>query len=80
MLLWYPKVKSGGLVSGHDWSHSYPGVVNAIREYCDDHDDFMPYITDYSKFNLKLHYKPAPAIQPVVNKSHNGWVWWTIKK
>ena len=78
--LWVPKVKSGGLVAGHDWSHSYPGLVTAVREYCSSHDVFLSYITDYSKFNLKLRYQPAPAIDPVVNKSSHSKLWWTIRK
>jgi len=32
---WYPKVKSGGLVGGHDYTPDYfPGVVKAVDEFC----------------------------------------------
>lgn len=32
--LWFPKVKSGGLVSGHDYGHPrFPGVEKAVKEY-----------------------------------------------
>jgi len=29
---WYPKVKQGGIIAGHDW-FSHPGVSKAIVEY-----------------------------------------------
>lgn len=33
ILDWTPKVKKGGLISGHDYdSNSYPGVVRAVNE------------------------------------------------
>ena len=30
--LWLPKVKSGGILSGHDYEDSWPGVVKAVDE------------------------------------------------
>jgi len=34
---WTPKVKSGGMVSGHDYGHlDFPGVEKAVREYFGD--------------------------------------------
>lgn len=78
--LWVPKVKSGGLVAGHDWSHNYVGVIEAVIEYCQEHSNkVLPYFTDYTRFNLKLKYQPAPAINPIINKSSTGKVWWMIK-
>ena len=29
--IWYPKVKSGGWMMGHDWG--YPGVIQAVTEF-----------------------------------------------
>jgi hypothetical protein len=29
---WYPKVKKGGIFSGHDYIDSQPGVVKAVKE------------------------------------------------
>jgi len=29
---WYPKVKKGGVISGHDYNDSWPGVVQAVNE------------------------------------------------
>lgn len=34
--LWTPKVKSGGLISGHDHDSKFPGVVAAVGEAFDD--------------------------------------------
>lgn len=31
--LWYPKVKSGGFVSGHDYSQAWPGVIRAVNDF-----------------------------------------------
>ena len=37
---WYPKVKPGGIIAGHDfvWNHpvSQKGVIRAVREFCAD--------------------------------------------
>lgn len=32
--LYYPKVKKGGLVSGHDYGRRWPGVPIAVNEFC----------------------------------------------
>lgn len=29
---WYPKVKKDGIISGHDYNDSWPGVVRAVNE------------------------------------------------
>ena len=31
--LWYPKVKIGGIISGHDFSPSWPGVMQAVNTF-----------------------------------------------
>jgi hypothetical protein len=31
---WRPKVRSGGLLCGHDFATGWPGVVQAVREKC----------------------------------------------
>lgn len=36
--IWYPKVKSGGVISGHDYSWG-PGVRKAVDEFFDDKKD-----------------------------------------
>lgn len=30
---WWPKVKRGGIFSGHDYDASWPGVVKAVQEF-----------------------------------------------
>ena len=30
--VWLPKVKAGGFIAGHDYSHAFPGVVRAVCE------------------------------------------------
>ena len=35
---WYPKVKKGGIFSGHDYSeYMHKGLVIAVDEFCTDH-------------------------------------------
>jgi len=34
MILYYPKVKKGGLFSGHDYRSYAPGVIAAVNEFC----------------------------------------------
>ncbi|GAG94109.1 unnamed protein product [marine sediment metagenome] len=44
IILYYPKVKEGGLLSGHDYGKSrWPGVTKAVDEFC-------------KKNSLKLNY------------------------
>lgn len=38
LILWTPKVREGGIVSGHDYYHfSNSGVVEAVDAYCGSH-------------------------------------------
>jgi predicted O-methyltransferase YrrM len=30
--LWWPKVRSGGILAGHDFNHKWPGVERAVAE------------------------------------------------
>lgn len=30
---WWPKVKAGGIFAGHDYSHVFPGVMQAVGEF-----------------------------------------------
>jgi len=39
---WTPKVKSGGMVSGHDYNHpDFPGVAKAVHEYFGDNFELV---------------------------------------
>jgi cephalosporin hydroxylase len=33
MHAWWPKVKKGGVLAGHDWGREYPGVEKAVVEF-----------------------------------------------
>jgi hypothetical protein len=33
--LWWPKVRIGGMLCGHDWNHKWPGVERAVAESFD---------------------------------------------
>ena len=32
--LWWKKVRRGGFLSGHDYNHEFPGVVEAVDSFC----------------------------------------------
>jgi predicted O-methyltransferase YrrM len=34
---WWPKVKQGGVMAGHDYSRRGPGVIQAVDEFCNEH-------------------------------------------
>ncbi len=36
---WYPKVKSGGIIAGHDWCAGWPGVQRAVEEFFSQRPD-----------------------------------------
>lgn len=36
IIAWYPKVKAGGLLAGHDFTEKFPGVQIAVRELLPD--------------------------------------------
>jgi len=74
--LWVPKVKSGGLVMGHDWWSKFLGVVEAVTDFCRSNDVFLP-----PNHEVDGHV-PAPSKDPVVMKSWGGerHLWWAIKK
>lgn len=35
---WFPKVKSGGYIAGHDYVSDWPGVIKAVNENFDKND------------------------------------------
>jgi hypothetical protein len=46
--LWYPKVRKGGILSGHDYHQNMIGVVMAVNEFCDEYKlKIMHSITDW---------------------------------
>lgn len=50
--LWYPKVKPGGIIAGHDYTEEYGyGVVKAVKEYFGDREVniLKPFVWYYNK-------------------------------
>jgi len=43
LFAWFPKVKVGGLISGHDFADPYPGIMKAVRDHlADEHVGVTP--------------------------------------
>jgi hypothetical protein len=38
ILAWYPKVKPGGILAGHDYNTGWKGVINAVNEFVTQHN------------------------------------------
>ena len=48
---WFPKVRKGGIISGHDYTkHGRFGVVKAVDEFCDKHKYKIEKFFDYGKY------------------------------
>ena len=63
---WYPKVRSGGIISGHDYcrSDSDIEVMEAVDEWCKDNDYDPSIICGESDY---FNGKPYPS-------------WWIVKR
>lgn len=35
---WFPKLKSGGILCGHDYNETNPGTKKAVNEFSEEHD------------------------------------------
>jgi len=71
--LWVPKVRSGGLIVGHDWCDKFPGVESAIRDFI-ELNPFAPLKNTYP--GVKHEYYQE---QELVNVSKFGHIWWALK-
>jgi len=61
---WYPKVKKGGIVGGHDYTPDYfPGVVKAVDEFA-----------RINKIKINVKYGAMKKGAPFTNRD-----WWFIK-
>jgi hypothetical protein len=49
--MWYPKVKTGGVFSGHDYSLNCPGVIRAVDEFRTEHPDLEFQTTEQDEMN-----------------------------
>ena len=34
---WFDKIKSGGIISGHDYHYDHPGVIRSVVDLCEKH-------------------------------------------
>jgi len=76
LINWVPKVKSNGLVSGHDWWRRFPGVIRAVKRFFSRNSMLF-----YPPTHKIEGFIPAPSKSPVIMKSWpTGWVWWAIKR
>lgn len=65
---WYPKVKAGGILSGHDYQPSWPGVIRAVDEFV-------------KAYNYNLHKAFDESIDYTDYKlAVSNSDWWMIKK
>lgn len=57
--MWYPKVRVGGIVSGHDYVEAYDfGVIQAVNEFVKDYNKTL-YLTEddwFEGMNFKSWY------------------------
>jgi hypothetical protein len=59
LLLWNPKVKSGGIISGHDFVHYYQfGIIQAVQAFTQAHQIHAWYITTGEPTPSFLWIKP----------------------
>lgn len=77
--IWVPKVRSGGLIIGHDWWSKFPGVITAVIEFVRKTSAFKMPQKPRSTI-AKTKYIPAPSVNPIVFKSWpGGHIWWALK-
>lgn len=65
--LYYPKVKNGGILGGHDYIDRHPGVIKAVNEFIEN--------TGY-ELNLKKHKVPTDKLPEGFMYNYD---WWIIK-
>ena len=41
IMAWLPKIKIGGVIAGHDYCHSVPGVIKAVNEIFSDKVNYL---------------------------------------
>jgi len=51
---WYPKVKKGGIIAGHDYHSTHPGVVIAVSEFFKDGKVDLTYIREMVWKHIKI--------------------------
>jgi len=56
--IWTPKIKKGGIVSGHDFTGRWPGLRKAVLDYTNKHK-YQLYILGAESKRLKLKRDPS---------------------
>lgn len=51
MITWYPKIRSGGILCGHDYTPTWQGVVDAVDEFCKNNDYSVEVVKAMGYFN-----------------------------
>ncbi len=80
---WVPKLRSGGLLLGHDWTTRarHGGVVKAGTEYFQRNDDlFEPLIPNEKLKKMGLAYRIAGTGYIHKQRRKTYPLWWRIKK
>lgn len=47
--VWFPKLRSGGILAGHDYHSDWPGVIDAVNEFFNSHKRYILNITEYGE-------------------------------
>ena len=68
ILHWYPKIRIGGILSGHDYYTQWPGIIEAVNEFVDMHNCNLYKAIDRPIASAEYH---------LVN---NNCDWWIVKK
>ncbi len=73
--LWYPKLKKGGLFSGHDYIGGQPGVINAVNEFAQQNNIDTIYITS-AYTDLPLRSSPNEDLEGGMEEHAPSWYWY----
>jgi hypothetical protein len=76
---WTPLIREGGLIAGHDWTRSAPGVAKAVKEFAGLSGVFQEPNDDNSDLGFACEKRPAGG-QPIVHRMATGCLWWAFKK
>lgn len=64
---WYPKVRTGGILAGHDYTSTHQGVINAVDEFCREQ-------------GYELHFTGVDLQDRSIVSGYPEPSWWIIKK
>lgn len=58
---WYPKLKKGGYIGGHDYSEAWPGVIKAVQEFGEKNNIIIS-LVEKSCWITKKHFKSSSVM------------------